>query len=535
MSRSITDIQTLGTKFAVGEIADFVGVPNYYDAGDSKWLRTGVWALASSLPATVVNTIKSSNHANVALTSNALIDEFAANINGMLPAAVVGNIRCFPYSSNSKGTSAHAFVVNSIGAQLVNIGQQTGYSQGTNGCGNVITSDSTKFWSWTAASASAFGVKSSTEGIAWSNETLSGLPTFANISNYQIGGTSTNQCTNPIGDVFWSTSTYNLVSAYCGARHLLIGVNASNQYVATLSSNGTTFGGDQTTTVLGSATVNALPYCWWYRNNNNFYLTVGDVSRFSSDGGVTWAAATNAPASSYFYRINSTDAARIMSFAVNISAVKITTNSGQSWTNFTLPFTITSPEAIYTCGRGSTWVITSGGTSYKTTDDGTTWTALNAPLGFGAISAVYADANRWYMFSSSSSQIAVSTDLATWTIRNIENPSPGLAPNNFVATDANTVAGCHGGNVLYTVDGGVTWCWSYATNATAAPAAHTGKLIAVNAGISMFIGARTGTSGNSTAVYIPVSALSGTPYAVRSTTAAVTPLRANSLAFSRVA
>lgn len=537
MSRNVTDIQTLGTKFAVGEIADFVGVPNYYDAGDSKWLRTGAWVSASLVPASLVNALKAASATSVALTDNALVNEAYATINGMIPPAVVGSTRCFSYASNIKGYNAHAFVVNADGAQVISIGQTTGFDQSNYGCGNLITSDGTKFWSWTAASTSAFGAKSSTDALGWSAETLTGLPTFSSLTAHQIGGTASTSGSYPVGDLFQAIGSANLVAAFCGARHLLIGTNASGNYVATLSSNGTTFGGDQSTSVLGSTTITQSVQTWWYRNGNNFYITLGSsgISRFTGDGGVTWAVSTNAPSNIDFYRVNATDPARVMAFTGNSTTAKVTTNSGQTWTNVNLPVVITITNT-YTCGRGAVWAFAQSGTAYKSTNDGVTWAPINAPVGFGAISAVYADANRWYLYSAASNQIATSTDLATWTIRNISTPIPnaGTIPTSFVAIDSNVVAGAIQGNILYTSDGGVTWYWSYMTNASAATAAGVSKIIANTVGTPMILSAPTTNSGLG-AVYIPATALSSTPIAVRSTAIAVTPLRTNSLAFSRVA
>lgn len=536
MSRNVTAATTLGSKFAVGEIADFVGVPNYYDAGDSKWLRTGTWVSANLVPTAVVNTLKDTGSLSVALSNNSLIDDNYSCINGMLPAAIVGSTRCFSYSSNLKGNAAHAFVVNTDGAQVINIGQTTNYSQISTGAGNCITSDGTKFWSWTAASASAFGVKSSTNAVTWSAETLSGLPTFAGLVSAQICGTSNVESSYPMGDKFMAVTGQNLIAAWCGARHLLIGLNASGQYLATLSSNGTAFGGDQSVAVLGGDTIRASMTTWFNRNGNNFFWTSGNSARFSADGGATWSASTNAPVETSYYRVNATDQARIMAFTQGSTAVKVTTNSGQTWASVTLPLSALEASA-YTCGRGSTWAFAQAGSCYKTVDDGANWSVVIAPTGFGAISAIYADANRWYLFSAVSNQIAVSTDLITWTIRNISTPSTGVGgiPTNFVSTDANIVVGCYSGNLLYTTDGGVTWYWSYATNAVTATAASLTKIIANTVGTPMILSATTVDSNSHRSAYVPITALSSNPVAVRSTATAVTPLRTNALAFSRVA
>lgn len=536
MSRNVSNVSTLGAKFAIGEIADFVGVPDFYDAGDSKWLRTGTWVASGSVPASLITQLKTASATSVALTDNTLINEQYSYINGMLPPAIVGDVRCFSYSSGVKGVNAHAFVVNSVGPRVINIGQATGYSQGNAGAGTCITSDGTKFWSWVAASATAFGAKSSANGETWDTETLSGQPTFSALTTHQIGGTSNTESSFPIGEQFYSATAYNLTAAYCGARHLLIGLNGSNQYVASSSSNGTTFGGDQTVAVLGSATITATSTAWWNRNGLNFFWTGGNVSRFSADGGATWVASTSGALSADYYRVNTTDAARIMAFQISGTSAKVTTNSGQSWTAVTLPLAINHTTAR-TCGRGGTWAVSQGGTAYQTVNDGAAWTAINAPIGFGAISAIYSDASRWYLFSASSNQIATSTDLATWTIRNITTPIPNSTtiPNNLVATDSNTVVGCHAGNILYTTDGGVTWYWSYATNAATATAADVQKIIANTTGTNMILSAACGSGASNKSIYIPASALSGTPAAVRSTATAVTPLRTNALAFSRVA
>ena len=537
MSRNLSASADLASKFAVGEIVDMVGVPNYYDAGDSKWLRTNTWVPAIYVPDAVVTQLANSNSALVALSDNLVINETNAHLPGLLPPAVVGSTACFSYISGARSYASAAFVVRSDGFRVVSTGLTSGISGNEAGGNHIITSDGTTFWDWAPISASAFGARSSTDGLTWSAVNLTGLPTFVNLlSNFQLGGMSQNISNSSVGDVFQAQVSHNGVAAWCGARHLLIGINGSNQYIATRSSNGTSWGGDESTTVLGSSTVGASSYCWWYRNGNNFFLTVGSVNRFSGDGGVTWGSTTGTGtvSSSQSYRVNRTDPARLLS-TDRSSVLSVSTNSGSSWTGVTSPTTVSTITHIE--GRGSTWVLTAAGSFFVSTNDGTSWTTLNAPLGLGSPSAVYADANRWYMYSASGNQIATSTDLSNWTIRNISNPAPTTAlPGSIAAVSSSTVAMVANGEVLCSTDGGVTWRWAAASYATTATAVGATKLIANTVGRSCFIGGNTALSGTSPrGLYIDAADLTAGAKGVRGSSATVSSLRTNATAYVRVA
>lgn len=547
MSRNLSASTDLATKYFVGEIADFVGVSNYYDAGTSQWMKTGTWVAASSLSSGVKSTLLSASYNYVALTENTLVDETNAQISGATPPAIVGTTRCFAYASNARSSLALAcLTVNANGISLNPLNQVAGYANHGDYCGgNAITSDGTTFWSWTAASASAFAARTSTDGITWSSATLTGQASFAGLTSHSINlSGSQNGYQTSLGISYQNFSTYGLVAAYCGARHLLIGLNGSNQYLAQRSTDGLAWGGDETTTILGSATLAASKYSFFYRNGNTFYLSLDTTSgpRKTTDGGATWASATNAlgARSTVFHRINSSDATRLAAATTSGTAMAFSADSGATWTTRTAPFTLGSAGGTAFYGMGASWVICDreSGLTYKTTNDGANWTQITAPTGFtGAIHSVCADAYRWYLFSADGNQVATSTDLTTWTVRNISNSAPSSiytsAPNFIAATDSNTLFGCAPLVSIISSDGGVTWTWLKTSSATTA----TGVIsyaIANTTGTSCFISGQTHTS-SAIATVVTAAAVAAGGASYRVSTSAVTPLRTNALAYSRVA
>lgn len=539
IASSDTGSAALGTKFSIGEITDFVGVPDYYDAGDSKWMKTNAWVSSDLLPTEVVQRLRSS-FGTTTLTDNALINEATQYIAASLPAAIVGTTRAMAYSSGPKGTQAHAFVVNDSGAQVVAIGQTTGYNQnGGDGGGNTITSDGAKFYSWTGT-ASGFALKTSLTGLSWASEALSGLPVFSH-NNMPINMMGSQNHIVGMGEQFEIAGGIGGVMAmYCGARHLLIGLSATGgagNLIASRSVNGTTFAGDESVAVLGTATQSSNGiYQWFYRNGNNVFLTAGSVVRKTTDGGVTWATPANAISAggNRWFRPNSSDPARIFA-TQNTTAAASSSDSGSTWTPRTLPVAGNSDYFLF--GRGADWIYTANGTAYLSTDDGATWAPLPTIPGLGPITAVYADANRWYALSLGGNQVAVSTDRANWTVRNIGNkmPAGAVAPKQLVSIDANTIMGVYDGNALYSTDGGVTWAWSSVSSASVAHAQVSRNLVPITQGGGLFVSGVTYSSTSGAGLYIPKANLAASGKAVRVGSATVAPSRTNAFAYARVA
>lgn len=540
MSRTLSAVSTttLGGKYGVGDIAEFVGVPAYYDAGDSQWAQSNTWIPAASIgSATAKSNIRSSSYNNVAITDNSALLGFAQlTLNSVTPLAKTASVVSLPITTDT--TNCKVLTIAASGVRMVATGQAQGYANAAGGA-NLVTSDGTTLWSWTAASASAWGAYTSTDGITWTTASLSGQATFSSATTYPLGPTGAQSSMDKTGEQFVTSGTYLQVAAYCGARHLLIGLNGSNQYIAQRSTNGLAWGGDESTTILGSGTVAATAYGWWYRNGNTFFIAIGNVVRKSTDGGATWAAATNAiaAASTTRYRVNASDATRIACCTNSSTAMAFSADSGATWTTRTAPFTLNANTTLN--GRGSSWVLcdTTTGNTYKSTDDGATWSVLATPTGFsGTVQGVYADANRWYIVSAVGNNVATSTDLSTWTVRNISNTAPGTnynySPVNLVATDSNTIMGANiSGYVLVSADGGVTWYWTTYTNSSVATGGGAVYLVANSVGLSTFIAGQMSVTYSAYTLASDVAAL-GKAYRVTSTT--ITPLRANSLAFARI-
>lgn len=540
MSRNLIEPLSLHTKFPVGEIIDMAGVPAIHNDGNSVWMRTGTWVDADDVPDSVVETLKNSEYYLTALTDNLEIDETYSYIPGLLPSAVAGSVRCFPYSSSSKGTTAWVVTVNSSGVNIKSTGQTCGYPQtGISGGGNAVVSNGTKIWSFvTNAGGTLFTAKSSTDGITWTSETLTGQAPFAGIHSYPI-----NMGGNQVSDGFRHGVVYNgvtnvMIVVWCGARYLFVGRGAS-YLIAQRTSDGTTFGGDETTTVLGSATLAPTNYWWSYRNGNNFFIAGENFNRKSADGGVTWAAAGSITASATTgFRVNSSDVTRIMACNYTSLSGVVSVNSGQTWGVISFP--VIPGEGAILYGRGSTWVLTTlTGDIYRSTDDGATWQAYTGLNGIiGGVKGVYADANRWYAVSPNSNQIATSTDFSTWTVRNIKNSAPGTTssylPFSIAFTDANNIIMCGSNYILFSTDGGVTWTWVNKSSASTGTGESVTQIIPCTTGTNAFISGNTSTNLSTKSLYIKESDMAGGAKFVRSSNAVVAPIRTNAMAYSRV-
>jgi len=239
--------------------------------------------------------------------------------------------------------------------------------------------------------------------------------------------------------------------------------------------------------------------------------------------------------------VNSSDPARLAVLASGSLNMAFSTDSGGTWTARTAPFLVNNNTSFF--GRGSTWVICNGqtGLAYRTTNDGATWTLIATPPGFvGLPAAVYADANRWYMLSIGSNQIATATTIGTWTVRNISNAAPGStytsAPHNLVATDANTIMGASQSNgvVLSTADGGVTWMWSAPSTTTGQAATSANYYVANTIGTPYFFSGQMDATGNVSAAAITAADITALGNSYRVSTATITPTRANARTFVRV-
>lgn len=544
MSRNLSSNADLAGKYAIGEIIDMVGVPDYYDAGTSKWMKSNTWVPAASLSSATKSDLKA-NYTRVALATNAAVAAYGSGyafLNTMTPAATTASATVFP--CNTDNTVAKCLVVNASGVSAVSIGQTTGYNMSNYGGGHIITSDGTNLFSWAGASSgTAFKLHKSTDnGATWASTTITSQPTFSNTTSHPLGPAGTQTYRSGLGEVWKSQTSYFQFAAYCGARHLLLGLNGSNQYIAATSSDGGANFSDVSAALMGSATLGASIYGWFYRNGNTCFLSAGGASRKSTDGGATWAAATNAIAATTTtqYRINSTDAARLACCDSGSTSMAFSTDSGATWTTRTAPLAPTAATYGFLYGRGATWIFgdSSAGVFYKSTDDGANWSQISAPVGFtGLIGGILADANRWYMVSGNGAHVATSTDLTTWTVRNVSNAAPtGAIPKWIAATSSNNVvlfsnSGAH----LVTNDGGVTWYWETpAGHATFTGTSGSAPVVATTGTTAILSGTNT-TSVATDPLVVLDSEITAGGGSYRSTSATVAALRTNATAYARVA
>lgn len=531
--------------YPIGALIDFVGVPNFYDNGTTQWMKTGTYVDSTYLsPAIKLNL--SSNVNLVAMTKNSLLESYRF-LNTVTPAAKNANAICYPMLARTDGTM-YSLTVDATGITANSIGATTGYSNYTTyGGTSMITADATRFLNFTAATASTFAVRSSTDGKTWAPITHTGMPaaTFANLTNRPMGPSNLTIGAGGIG-VTYTTSDANLDTAvfYAGARHILIGPNASLNYVVTRSTDGTTWDGNSTNAVMGSTTNATTSGGWWYNNGAlKSFLAMGTAARYTVDGGITWSTAgtfnQGNPIYSQKFMVDTVDPDRIIA-AFSATQFQFSNDCGATWTLRTLPFTPTTITR-----RNGTLLACDGSNAYKSTDGGANWTLVPTPAGLlGTIRGVYSDAYRFYMHATSN-QIATSTDAATWTTRNISNPEPTTTKMMGCAAldSSNTIINRGDSNnecMLFTTDGGVTWTWTQKSSSTLATASYTYGFSAAVIGstkalVSGWIGIVFDNITLDSAAVITAADLAAGGASYRVSTAAITPLRTGAATYGRVA
>jgi hypothetical protein len=569
MGRNTTtpDPQQL-SRFSVGEIQDFSGVPDFYNAGTSKWLRSATPTDSSNLSSAAKTNLASAGTADAQTVLAQSSLSFSTNSSGYVVSMPIqrisgSNVSVVPaYYLGS--TAVGVGVITSAGVQTVATGQvsQT-TSTGQSGTNGVVASNDTTIFSYTNNAATTVTARSTTNGTTWTAETVTGLPTFdfstntrAFASTSQVPGGAYGTVAAPYG---WNRNkTFdpvlqnfdNLAVFWCGARFLLVGHGSTN-YVVSLSTNGYDFGGDNTAAVLGTQA--KTQNMQFYRNGNNCYLNVGTAYRYSTDGGVTWAACTFAASpnpQSYYMQYNQSDPAKLVirgSRGTDTSAY-YSADSGQTWSaNRALPTVAPNDRDGGLYYRGSTLVTSNASNAtHVSTDDGATWTASTFPIGvLSTNTKVFADANRWYLGISDQKQLLTSSDGVSWTIRNL--------PQNFTLNEYSSGQGIGYGIVpfdsdvvvllgatsssnqaLFTLDGGVTWTGSrYTVGATKTGWGVGNAFVSPDGGGFGFAAGTDGlTSASNTNVRKADIVAGGAFY--QTGTTAITPLRTNALAFVRV-
>ena len=474
------------SRYSIGEITDLSGVPTFYDAGSSKWLKSGTATASSNLTTTTKTNLAAAGTANAptVLAQSSLSSSY--NSFGFYATYPIQRISASSVSVvpayNAASFAVGVGVVTSAGLQRVVTGQTSIVANEANsGTNGFVASNNTTIFSYCFTSATALSAYSTTNGTTWTAGSVTGLPTFATTSS-TYAHASCSASGNGVDAAMngWKRTQTGSASQFavfwCGARFVLIGPAATN-YMVSLSTDGLAWGGDNTTAVIGATAQARTLDMQFYRNGNNCYLNVGTAYRYSTDGGVTWAASTFAAApdpTSYILQYNQSDPAKLLiQSSSGSTAAYYSADSGATWSaNRALPMASKNGGLYY---KGSTLVISDrSATFYASYNDGVTWTVPTFPIGvLGTTITFFADANRFYAGINNQSQLLTSSDGVTWTIVTLSQQFYlrqilTNSGNGIIAFDSNTVVllgySTSGYNqAIYTLDGGVTWTCSQYT------------------------------------------------------------------------
>lgn len=545
------------SRYSIGEIQDLSGVASFYNAGSSKWLRSATSTASSNLSTTAKTNLANAGTAQVptVLAQSALSSSY--NSSGYYASYPIARISASSVSvvpAYYSGTTAVGVgVMTSAGMQTVATGQTSNRTNhlytGTNA---VVASDNTTIFSYCFTSATALSAYYTTNGTTWTAGTVTGIPVFATSSSVIAYASSISSYSYTAatmqGWIRATISTSGQIAVFwCGARFVLIAPAATNHMVS-LSTNGLAWGGDNTTAVLGATAQAIATNIQFYRNGNSCYLNVGTAYRYTTDGGVTWAASTFAAAPDPYYYVmqyNTTDPAKlIISASAGGTSAYYTADSGATWSaSRTLPSN--SHGGLYY--KGST-VVNSGSSAnqyYVSTNDGVTWIAPTFPVGvLSSAIHFYADANRFYAGVSAQPQLLTSSDAVTWTLItlpvNFTLTAIGTAiGGGIIPFDSNTVVllgySTNGYNqCLFTLDGGVTWTGSqYTTTNTGGSWGVGSAFVTADAGGVGFAFGMTDLSVASNTNVLKADITGGGAF-YRTGATAITPLRTNAFSYVRV-
>jgi len=546
------------SRFSIGEIADLSGVPNFYNAGSSTWLRSATATASSNLSATTKT--------NLAAAGTSVIPTVLAQSslsNSYLPSGFYASYPIQRISASSisvvpavyaNSTAVGVGVMTPAGIQSIATGQTSSRTNsGNNGTNGFVASNNTTIFSYCFTSATALSAYYTTTGTTWTAGTVTGIPVFATDANTIAHASQINDATYTVaGMPGWKrTQSANSQFAvfWCGARFVLIGPAATN-YMVSLSTDGLAWGGDNTTAVIGATAQARTVNMQFYKNGNNCYLNVGTAYRYSTDGGVTWAASTFAAApnpTNYYMQYNQTDPAKLVIYIPAALAVYYSADSGQTWSaSRPLPTGFEYTYSLYY--RGSVLCITNASANgYRvSTDDGVTWNSIVFPVGTLATTFYfYADAYRWYAGGMSQPQMFTSSDGVTWTLITVSqnyvlNQETVAYGTGIVSFDSNTaVIMGNNANTTYnqfisTTDGGVTWTMGQYTVSNIGGSWGVGNAFVTPdaGGVGFAFGMNDFQSGENTLVMKADITAGGAFY--RTGVTAITPLRTNALSFVRV-
>lgn len=449
----------LGTKYGIGELADLVGVPPAFDAGDSFWLAAGHRFHRDQVPLAARKRLASVD-TGLASLANPVRDKQAAdcaNLSASVPPAIVGGVTVF-----QTRRPGHVLVIDSSGPRLVNTGL-TGMV--------AVISDGSAFWAFSnnavltsdlgAVLAANGGLAKSTDGATWIAQAVTGWPAGYILRNalYPFttgsGATSSAQGYKPFdyatckqSGVFWT-----------GSRYLAVVDDGANFKVC--RSTNCLAWTDDTTQVLGGA-VAAAGTVFFYRNGNNCFLKVGTAYRYSTDGGANWSTCAVPPTvlNGLGYLQRSASNPALLVATQNYTGLFVSTDSGQTWAD--------RSNAIGSIGSttfdggvaiiGSTILILTISGLKRSSDGGATWANVVFPNTVqGNPSRVVADAYRAYVILSNK-QVLTTTDGSTYLVRSASMVfvvSSAAALSSTVTLFTAEIAGT--GMAGFTLDGGVTF------------------------------------------------------------------------------
>jgi len=552
------------SRYSIGEIVDLSGVPDFYNAGSSKWLKSAVATPSSNLSTTSKTNLANAGTSTVQTvlaqsTLSSFDNNFGACVTYPIQRISASSVSVVPSYYNGT-TSVGVGVMTSAGLQFVGTGQTSIKTNSTtNGLNVCVASNNTKIFSYCFSSGSDISAYSTTNGTTWTAESVTGLPAFdSSAATIATASQSKNGMSYTVASMMgWrrnsdaDATNGEFAVFWCGARFLLMGPNITATTIrASLSSNGYTFGGDNTNAILGSASISPANKWQFYRNGNNCYLQVGaSIKRYTTDGGITWADSTFAASPNpnvYLMQYNSTDPAKLVILSDSTSGTAYyTADSGATWSaNRPLPVTTPTGGFFY---KGSTLVCSNGSTLFfYSTDNGITWVRPTLPIGTLAVNLkMFADAYRFYAGTRSQAQILTSTDAITWTLVTLPQiwdiDIPGSQYGyGMLSFDSNTVvflgySGSTGANqCFFTLDGGVTWTGAqYTVGATGGAWGVGNAFVTPDAGgIGFAYGMAGLTAANNTAVF--KSDISGGGAFYRTGDTAITPVRTGSTAYVRV-
>lgn len=212
----------------------------------------------------------------------------------------------------------------------------------------------------------------------------------------------------------YSNSAYQIRNiVYANSQYMAVGYDSgTGKGLVLTSSNGTTW----TKRTFTGATLTNVCY------GNSLWVATSSTGGYiytSADNGVTWTARTHTALSLYNVTYQNS-----LFVAVGANGYVITSSNGTTWTTYTIPDTsLTVYTAIYI---NSSWIIGTSGTTYKSTDNFSSFTSpysANITSGLNAVGIVYNSyTGVWSMGinavsvqGSTPTPIAYSSDLVTWT------------------------------------------------------------------------------------------------------------------------